>query len=224
MQNAIKKGAPATKQPTSGRGIPWIIFATFLFVAMDAMVKALLQYDYDLVQVIWSRYFFHLLCLVIVLLPRLKTISRSENFKLQLLRSILLLVTTTLFFAGLQYVPLAEASSMMLISPLIVTALAVPILNERVGKKRWTGVCIGLIGALIIVRPGGAITSIGILLPAGAAITYAVYQISTRLLSQADPITTTLFYTAFLGALLTSLAAPFYWTQPTEFAWILMIG
>ncbi len=64
--------------------------------------------------------------------------------------------------------------------------------------------------------------SIGILFSSAAAISFAIYQITTRLLSQADPITTTLFYTALVGALFTSLAAPFYWTPPTLGAWSLM--
>ena len=125
-------------------------------------------------------------------------------------------MTTSLFFSGLQFVPLAEASAIMLISPLIVTALAMPILKEPVGSRRWTGVGIGFIGALIIIRPGSALISIGILFPAAAAISFAIYQISTRLLSQADPITTTLFYTALVGTLFTSAVAPFYWTPPTS--------
>ena len=213
-----------TKESPSGRGIPWIILATFLFVTMDAMIKVLLSDGYSLVQVVWARYFFHVLLLVIILLPRIQKISQSENFKLQLFRSILMLLTTSLFFAGLQYVPLAEASSMMLISPLIVTALAMPILKEPVGARRWVSIFIGFFGALIIIRPGSALMSIGILLPAAAAVSYAVYQISTRLLSQEDSTLTTLFYTALVGALFTSIATPFYWIQPSSFAWMLMFG
>ena len=224
MQNKYVTAETATKQFSSGRGIPWIVFATFLFVTMDAMVKGLLHEGYALVQVVWGRYFFHVLLLIIILLPQIQKISQSANFKLQFFRSILLLITTSLFFAGLQYVPLAEASSTMLISPLIVTALAMPVLKEPVGSRRWAGVIIGLIGAFIIIRPGSAIMSIGILLPAAAAISYSVYQISTRLLSQADPILTTLFYTALVGALFTSIAVPFYWVTPSPLAWILMIS
>ena len=121
MQNKEVSGETITKNSSSGRGIPWIVFATFLFVTMDAMVKALLHQGFELVQVVWARYFFHVLLLIIVLLPQIQKICVSGNLKLQFFRSILLLGTTSLFFAGLQYVPLAEASAMMLISPLIVT-------------------------------------------------------------------------------------------------------
>ena len=222
MPNKNEVQRTITQSNKGSHGIPWIILATFLFVTMDAIVKALLQDGYQLVQVVWGRYFFHFLLLLIAFLPKLRIVCLSQNFTLQLLRSILLLMTTSLFFSGLQFVPLAEASAIMLISPLIVTALAMPILKEPVGPRRWTGVAIGFIGALIIIRPGSELISLGILFPAAAAICFAIYQITTRLLSQADPITTTLFYTALVGALFTSLAAPFYWTPPTLGAWSLM--
>ena len=224
MQNEETPTGTSVPAAASGRGIPWIMLATFLFVTMDTMVKTLLHDGYELPQVVWGRYFFHVLFLMIVLAPRIRTVARSANLKLQLVRSILMLATTSLFFAGLMFVPLAEASAMMLISPLIVTALAMPVLKESVGPRRWAGVVIGMIGAIIIIRPGSAVMSLGILLPAAAAGSYAVYQVSTRLLSHADPILTTLFYTALVGAIMTSLVTPFYWTEPTPIAWAFMIG
>ena len=205
------------------RGIHWVILATFLFVTMDATVKALLRDGYELPQVIWGRYFFHVLLLVIVLAPRIRIVAQSGNLKLQLTRSVLMLLTTSLFFAGLMFVPLAEASAMMLLSPLVVTALAMPILKEPVGPRRWAGVVLGMLGAMIIIRPGSEFISLGILLPAAAACSFAIYQVSTRYLSEADPILTTLFFTALVGAVITSMVAPFYWTPPSSKAWMLLI-
>ena len=164
-----------------------------------------------------------MLLLVIVLAPRIRIVAQSGNLKLQLTRSVLMLLTTSLFFAGLMFVPLAEASAMMLISPLVVTALAMPILKELVGPRRWAGVVVGMLGAMIIIRPGSEFISLGILLPAAAACSFAIYQVSTRYLSEADPILTTLFFTALVGAVITSMVAPFYWTPPSSKAWMLLI-
>ncbi len=223
MQNDHTIIGPIPDAASMGRGIPWIILATFLFVTMDASVKALLRDGYELPQVIWGRYFFHVSLLVIVLAPRIRIVVQSVNLKLQLTRSILMLLTTSLFFAGLMFVPLAEASAMMLISPLVVTALAMPILKEPVGPRRWAGVVLGMLGAVMIVRPGSEFISLGILLPAAAACSFAIYQVSTRYLSEADPILTTLFFTALVGAVITSMIAPFYWTPPSSEAWMLLI-
>ena len=223
MQNDRTLSGAAPEVASTGRGIPWIILATFLFVTMDATVKALLRDGYELPQVIWGRYFFHMLLLAIILAPQIWTVARSKNLKLQFTRSVSMLLTTSLFFGGLMFVPLAEASAMMLISPLLVTALAVPVLKEAVGPRRWAGVVIGMVGAMIVMRPGSEFISLGILLPAAAACSYAIYQVSTRLMSQADPVLTTLFYTALVGAVITSMVSPFYWTPPPPEDWALLI-
>lgn len=224
MSNDHAGAADAVPPGPSGRGIPWVIAAIFLFVSMDTLVKQLLHDGYELPQVVWARYFFHVLLLAVVLGPKLLSVARSASLNLQIFRSVLMLVTTSLFFAGLQFVPLAEASAMMLITPLIVTALAMPVLKEPVGPRRWAGVVCGLIGALIIIRPGSEVMQVGILFPAAAAACYAIYQLSTRALSHADPILTTLFYTAAGGALCTSAVVPFYWTTPDWQGWAMMVG
>ena len=223
MQNDHAIPGAVPEATSTRRGIHWVILATFLFVTMDATVKALLRDGYELPQVIWGRYFFHVLLLVIVLAPCIRIVAQSGNLKLQLTRSVLMLLTTSLFFAGLMFVPLAEASAMMLLSPLVVTALAMPILKEPVGPRRWAGVVLGMLGAMIIIRPGSEFISLGILLPAAAACSFAIYQVSTRYLSEADPILTTLFFTALVGAVITSMVAPFYWTPPSSKAWMLLI-
>ena len=205
----------------SRQGIAWMMLAMFFFVSMDTCVKYLVE-TYAVIQIVWARYFFHLLILIVLLAPKLRTTLKTNNLKLQLLRSVLLLITTGLFFFALRHVPLADASAVMLIAPIIVTALSVPLLKEHVGVRRWAGVVIGFAGAILIIKPGMNAAQLAIFLPAAAAICYAVYQISTRFLSHSDPVLTTLLYTASIGALLTSIAAPFVWTAPSFADWSLM--
>ena len=119
---------------------------------------------------------------------------------LQTLRSALLVVTTILFFTGLSYLPLADASAVMLVGPLFITALSMPLLGEHVGIRRWSGVVIGFVGALVIIRPGFDAMQPAALFPLAAATTYAFYQIATRILSRSDDTMTTLFYTPAVGA------------------------
>lgn len=211
-----------TATPAVTQGILWMLFAMFLFMSMDAGVKYLVRH-YPTVQVVWARFFFHLVLLVVVFANRLPGLVRTSNAGLQLGRSLLLLATTGLFFTGLRFVPLAESSAMMMVSPLIVTALSMPLLREPVGVRRWLGVVFGFTGALIIIRPGGDLAQLATLFPLGAAFTYALYQLSTRFMSQSDPVTTTLFYSAALGALFMSFAVPFVWVAPTPWDWALMV-
>ena len=207
--------------PLPSLGVLWMLLATFLFVSLDSIAKHLVQH-YPVPQVVWARYCFHLLFLLILLNRRVVQIMVTHRLRLQCLRSIMLLLATAFYFWGLRYVPIAKAASIMMVSPIIVTTLSVPLLKESVGIHRWLGVLAGFAGALIILKPGGDILMLAALLPLGAAIMYALYQISTRLLSQTDSPLTTLIYTSLFGALLASCAVPFVWTTPDAKGWALM--
>lgn len=202
-------------------GILWMLFAVLLFVTMDTIAKHLVR-SYPIAQVVWGRYIFHVLLLVLLLGRRLPQIAATQRLGVQLLRSMLVLGTTVLFFFGLRFVPLAEASAIMLVSPLIVTALSLPLLGEHVGAQRWVGVLVGFAGALVIVNPGAALFDAPALLPLGAAAIYALYQITTRMLSRTDAPLTTLVYTSVVGTVATSVAAPFVWRAPDAAGWALM--
>ncbi len=191
-----------------------------LFTAMDALAKYLVQ-DYALVQVVWARFFFHMLWLLVILRAAILPLIRSANLKLQLLRSACLLLTTVLFFSGLETTPLATASTIMFLSPILVTVLAIPLLGEQVGLRRWLGVCTGFIGALIIVRPDASGVAIGHLFLIAAAFSNSLYQIVTRQVRAHDQAMTSLFYSGVVGAVLTSTAVPGYWTMPDWSGWLL---
>lgn len=210
-------------QNTSIQGIPWMLLTMFFFVSMDATAKYLNQ-SLDVTQVIWARYFFHVFILTIILLPRLKPLLKTSQLPLQLGRSFLLLITTGLFFTGLKYISMADASATMLASPIIVTALSVPILKEIIGPRRWASIAVGLIGAIIILRPGTGLFQPASLFPLGAAVTYSFYQISTRLLNKSDNILTTLLYSSLLGTVVMTMVAPFYWQTPNWQQWVGMLG
>lgn len=205
----------------SRRGIAWMLITMLLFVTMDTVAKYLAR-DYPVPQVVWARFFFHALLLALLLGPRLRTTAITRRPGLQFLRSALLTVTTILFFTGLSYLPLADASALMQIGPLVVTALSMPLLAEQVGVRRWAGVVIGFVGALIIVRPGADAMQPAAFFPLAAATSYGLYQIATRMLSRTDAPLTTLFYTPAIGALAMSAVLPFFWTTPDMAGWALM--
>jgi len=149
------------------KGIVWMLCTMFLFVSMDTVAKHLMQ-TFPVLQVVWARFFFHLLTMTLVLACIKRTAMlatlKSGNLKLQIFRSSLLVLTTGLFFTGLSQASLATASTMMFLSPIYVTVLSIPVLGERVGPRRWLGVLAGFIGALIIIRPGGESFTTGHLL------------------------------------------------------------
>ncbi len=126
-------------------GIALMCAAVFCFVIMNTFVKALSP-DYPVQQIIWARYFFHFLLILLLFPRRIPTLLVSRRKGLQFLRSLLVLLATLCMYTSLRYLPLADAVSIAFIAPLLVTGLSVVALRERVGARRWAAVIIGFAG------------------------------------------------------------------------------
>ncbi len=208
-----------------GRGILWMLATMALFVALDTVAKYMSQ-SFPVLQIVWARYFFHILILGFMLAPRLPRMLRTQRLGLQVVRSIFLLGATGFFFSAISFMPLASASAIMFVSPLLVTALSMPLLGEKVGPHRWASVVVGFIGAIVIIRPGSEAMDPAALLALGAACSYSLYQITTRRLAGVDAPLTTLAYSASVGALVSSLGVPLVWVTPglADWAGLVMLG
>ncbi|RVU38266.1 DMT family transporter [Hwanghaeella grinnelliae] len=200
------------------RGIFLMLTTTLFFVLIDTSAKHLSQ-SLPVMEVVWARFIFHLVVVLILLRGRVFNYARTNRPGLQLFRSTMLMTTTYLFFTGVQKIDLAMASSIMFLSPILITVLSVPILGERIGLRRVLGVLAGLVGALIIVRPGLGEVPIAAFYFIAAACTNALYQLTTRVLRQWDDAYTTLFYTGLVGAVVSSVAAPAVWVAPSLTEW-----
>lgn len=205
-------------------GIFWMLATMLWFIALDTVAKELLtRSQLPLGQVVWARFFFHFLIGIgSALIWRSHIISKALGW--QIARSALLFLTTTLFNAGLATTPLATATAIMFLSPIILTALSHIVLGEPVGPRRWFGVAAGFLGALIIVRPGAEGFNHGALFFLAAALVNSVYQLATRRVSQYDSPQCSFFYTALVGGVLSTFAVPFSWTAPNGIDWLLLIS
>ncbi len=203
-------------------GILMMLTTTLFFILIDTCAKQLSQ-TLPVTEVVWARFFFHLLVVLMLLGRRTVRYVHTNRPVLQIFRSTMLLTTTFLFFTGIRQIDLAMASSIMFLSPILITALSVPLLGEKIGLRRVLGVLAGLIGALIIVRPGLGDVPLTALYFVAAACSNALYQLTTRMLRQSDDAYTTLLYTALVGVMLATLAAPTEWIAPTPADWGLMV-
>jgi len=204
-----------------GWGIFWMCSSMLLFVCMDAATKHLIR-SYPIAEVIWVRFVFHLLFMAPLMVRRLPVLARTRSPRLQILRGAMVLVTNAAIIVALQFLPLAEVAVVGSISPLIVTALSVPLLGERVGMRRWIGVAIGFVGVVLVVRPGGDLVHWAAIFPLMGSVFYAVNQISTRRLGLVDHPLTTAFYTALVGLVGAGVVVPFLWVAPDTKGWLLM--
>ena len=205
MLKIIKALSPQTKS------IILILTTIFLFSMMDAIAKILVK-TYSSDQIIWARYMSQTVVSVIVLSPIIHKVLVTKYFKLQLLRSTFLFLATFFFFTSLKYLQLAQISAIFQVAPIFVTLLSAIVLKEFINIRRWGGVIIGMLGALLIIRPGSEVFSINIIMPAIAALCYASYVISTRYLSQEESATTNFIYSSLIGSILASILVIPTWT------------
>jgi drug/metabolite transporter (DMT)-like permease len=206
---------------STGRGIACVLVAWLLFACMDAGSKQLAE-DYSIVQILWLR--FLSLAVIAAWLVRRQggtTAFRTHHFWLQGARSLLLVVEIGLFIWTITVLPLANAHAILAVTPLLVTALSVPLLGERVGIRRWSAIGVAFIGMLVILRPGLGVMHPMALVALLCAAMFALYQILTRVVSRADPPLTTLFYTALVGSAGLTVVGPFHWTAPDAAGWAL---
>lgn len=146
------------------KGILLMILASFAFSCMDTIAK-MMSAHYDPFQVVWARYCSQSFWSLVVLAPFLARLLKTRYLKLQILRSGLLFGATLAFFSALPYLKLAELFAIFEVAPLLITCLSFLILKEKVSWPRWVGVTIGLLGALIIIRPGTEVFTPYALLP-----------------------------------------------------------
>jgi drug/metabolite transporter (DMT)-like permease len=196
------------------KGILLIIVATFLFSSHDAFSKYLSGF-YPIVMVVWARYVVHTLLMAGIFLPQSGLrVLRTKRPSLQVIRALCLLGTSLFFTTGLMYIPLAEATSVNFLAPVLVTALSVPLLGERVTRGQWLAVIFGFSGVLIIVHPGGDLFTPAVLLPFCSALFFCFYQLLTRKLSEIDSPTTSNFFAGLCNTLVMSALVPFFWQTP----------
>jgi len=196
------------------RGILLMVAAVGVFVCMDTIAKYLTRW-YPPPLIVWARYVSNLAILLTFLAARGDLrLLRTARPGLQFARGLLLALATLLFFTSLSVLPLADANAIGFAMPLFVAALAVPMLGERLEMARLLAILAGLVGALIIVRPGSDLFTPYALLPLGMAVCNAFYQILTRKVAGLEPPLTSLVWGAIVGAVLLSAIAPFVWVTP----------
>ena len=197
-----------------------MIGAVFCFASMDATAKYLMK-EIGPAQTIWARYTVQAILVTVLILPKINIYGRTKYPKLQFLRSVALMMATTLFFFAFSRLGLAEASAIFNISPVLITLGAFLFLREQIGPRRVIGILVSLLGALIIIRPGSGVFTIYAILPLGAAIFYSTYSLATRFVGTDESPWTSLFYSAIFGALCYSIYIVFHWNPMSNNALLL---
>ena len=210
-----------------GGGILLIITATLSFALLDSATRHITQLA-PVLMLLWFRYAFQAVTTFVLRFPVQKTkLFATPNPKFQALRGVLLLTTSLCSFFGLKYLPVAEFTAMIMLSPLVATAMAAVMLKSHVSRLRWVLMVVGLSGVLLVVRPGGQVFGWALLFPLLLVSTYAGFQVLTSRLSGDENPYTTHFYTGLVGTLAMSPALFWNWSTPalvTYWPWFLALG
>jgi drug/metabolite transporter (DMT)-like permease len=182
--------------------------ATLCFATLDSLVKYLAQL-YPVSILVWARWTVQALVILVWLGPQMGVgLLRTDNLTAQLFRGGILVASSLCFMSALRTLPLAEATALNYSTPALVTIMAVVFLDERMTPIRVAFVVSGLVGMLLIVRPGSGLFQGAALFAIGSAWFYATFQVVTRKLAHED-WRTLMFYQSWVGTVALSLIVPF---------------
>ena len=210
-----------------GGGILLIVLTTLAFASLDTATKHATTLA-PVLMLLWFRYLFQAVVTFGLRFPvQGKELLTTPNPRFQTLRGLLLLGTSCCSFFGLQYLPVGEFTAMVMLSPLVATALAGWTLKTRVSARRWVLMATGFAGVLLVVRPGGQVFSWALLFPVLLVGTYASFQVLTSRLSGEENPYTTHFYTGLVGAVIMTPFAVSVWNAAallSYWPWFVLIG
>ncbi len=204
-----------------------MIVAVAAFSGMDALLKVLAG-SYPPMQVAVLRGMASLpFLLAPIALSGRWQLLRPRRFSMHVLRGALQVLVLGCFIYAVRRLSLANVYALFLSAPLLMTALAVPILKERTDARGWLVIVVGLIGVLIMVRPSAAgVVSLGSLAALIAALAYAVNGITVRLLTRTDSTASVVVWTISLMTTFSLLLALPDWVtlEPRHYRWLLLLG
>jgi drug/metabolite transporter (DMT)-like permease len=214
-RSATDTAAASLRRDNGLLGIGIMLVATVFLSVGDAASKYLTA-SVPPLHIVWLRYASSALILLVIVGARGEWASfRTRRPGMHLLRGCGVIGSSMLFMLALEVLPIADAVATGFVSPLFVTALSIPMLGERVGWRRWAATLAGLIGVLIVVRPGGAGFQLASLLPVGSALIWAFALIITRMMSATENPLATITYSTVFGALVMAFMLPLHWVTPS---------
>jgi len=205
-------------------GIALMLTGMFLFCCNDALGKWLLG-TYS----VWQMLAIRSLAALVILSPLMLRVRArfvaAPRPALQLLRVVMSVAESIMFFWAVTYLPLADTVTFYLAAPIYVTALSAIFLKEPVGWRRWSAVIVGFIGVIIALRPSGATLTMPALIAITGSFFFSIFVITTRTLRGThDVVLTSGTFIAML--IVAGAVAPFTWVAPSlrDFALMALLG
>ena len=205
------------------KAITAMVLAVISVTLMSAQAK-LIGIDYDPIQIAFIRAIIVMILLspIIYKFGGVKFLKTKKPF-LHFFRSIAGVIGNVLFFYSFQRLPIADVTVISMAVPIFSSILALIILNEIIGWRRWTAIMFGFLGVIIALDPSinMKFASIAALL---ATLMWSITIIFLRILGSTEHPIKTVFYFMFVSFLATLFFQPFVWKNPSLYVWFLLIG
>jgi drug/metabolite transporter (DMT)-like permease len=211
-----KPGLPAAlaRADRPFRGITLILVSTIFLGTSDVTAKYL-SATLPSIEIAWLRFLVFGLIMIPAMVPGSPLFAmQTTRPAFQLLRGVALVGSSLFFITGLGFLPVAEASATGFVAPLFVTALSVVFLGESVGLRRWLATAVGLVGVMVILRPGSSAFHPAALFPIVSAFAWACTLVMTRMMSGSERAITTMTYSSISGIFILSALVPLVWVAP----------
>jgi drug/metabolite transporter (DMT)-like permease len=210
---AVRRAPARADRPFKGIAL---ILASTVFLGTSDVTAKYLSAILPSIEITWIRFLVFAMIMSPAMLPGSPLFALPASRPgLQLLRGATLLGSSLFFISGLRFLPIAEASATGFVSPLFVTALSIIFLGEKVGMRRWIATAVGLVGVIIILRPGTGAFHSAAFFPLVSALAWACTLIMTRMMSGSERAVTTMTYSSITGLCILSALVPFVWVAPT---------
>jgi len=193
-----------------------LILASTVFLGLSDVTAKYLASSLHSIEITWIRFMVFALIMMPAMIPASPLYAlTTRRRKLHFMRGATVLGSSLFFITGLGFLPIAEASATGFVAPLFVTALSIIFLNETVGLRRWVATAVGLLGVIIILRPGTGAFHMAAFFPLVSALAWACTLIITRMLAGTERAITTMAYSSIVGVVILSVLVPFVWVTPT---------
>jgi drug/metabolite transporter (DMT)-like permease len=203
---------PATRPAADAAlmGALFVLAAVSCFAGLDATSKVISAMP--VMMLVWFRYVTQAGVTALTQLPRRgRALLRTRHPGLHVLRGVLIMSTSVCSFLSLRYTPVGELTAIVMLTPLLMTLISALSSAERVSRVRWLLIGATFAGALLVVRPGANLLSPALLMPLVTLALNTGFHLVTSRLARLDDVGTMQLYTGCTGAVLATIALPFFW-------------
>jgi len=212
-KSAVRKAPARADRPFKGIAL---VLASTIFLGTSDVTAKYLSATLPSIEIAWIRFLVFAVIMMPAMLPASPLYALQTNrLGLHLMRGAALLGSSLFFISGLRFLPIAEASATGFVAPLFVTALSIVFLGEKVGLRRWIATGVGLIGVIIILRPGSGAFHPAAFFPIVSALAWACTLIMTRMMSGTERAITVMTYSSIAGVCILTALVPFVWVAPS---------